>query len=69
MHPLALLALLRGRYRALFRRGEVEQRLSEEIDFHLDMETEKNVRAGMSPADARRAARLEFGGVGRIREE
>jgi putative ABC transport system permease protein len=69
MHPRALLALLRGRYRALFRRGEVEARLSEEIQFHLEMETEKNLRAGMSPHEARRAARLVFGGVDRISED
>jgi putative ABC transport system permease protein len=69
MHPKVLLALLRGRYRALFRRGEVEARLSEEIQFHLEMETEKNLRAGMSPDEARRAARLVFGGVDRISED
>lgn len=69
MHPRALFALLRGRYRALFRRGEVEARLSEEIQFHLEMETEKNLRAGMSPQEARRAARLGFGGVDRFSEE
>lgn len=69
MHPHALLALLRGRYRALFRRGRMEERLSEEIGFHLEMETEKNLRAGMSPEQARREARLLFGGVERIREE
>ncbi|HEX8452245.1 MAG TPA: ABC transporter permease [Longimicrobium sp.] len=69
MHSKALLALLRGRYRALFRRGEVEARLSEEIQFHLEMETEKNIRAGMSPDEARRAARLVFGGVDRISED
>jgi predicted permease len=69
MHPRALLALLRGRYRALIRRGQVEARLSEEIQFHLEMETEKNLRAGMSPGEARRAARLAFGGVDRISED
>jgi predicted permease len=69
MHPLALLAMLRGRCRALFRRGRMEERLSEEIGFHLEMETEKNLRAGMAPDRARREARLLFGGVERIREE
>ena len=69
MHPTAFLAKLRGRYRALFRRGAVESRLREEIQFHLEMETEKNLRAGMSPEEARRAARLVFGGVDRISEE
>ncbi|HEY0095199.1 MAG TPA: permease prefix domain 1-containing protein, partial [Archangium sp.] len=53
---------LRARLRLLFRR-EAEERMEEEMRFHLEMETEKNLRAGMSPAEARRQARLAFGGV------
>ena len=34
--------------RALFRRREVERELDDELRFHLDMQTEENVRAGMS---------------------
>src|SRR3712207_1403364 len=45
-----------------------EDRLAEEIRFHVDMETEKNVRLGMSPADARSAALRSFGGRGRWSE-
>lgn len=63
------LAGLRVRARALLRRDVVEQDFSEEIRFHLDMETEANLRRGMSPEEARRAARLAFGGIERVREE
>jgi predicted permease len=59
----------RRRLRALFHRRHAEHELSAELAFHLDMETEKNIRAGQSPAAARRAAMLAFGGVDRFAEE
>lgn len=69
MHPLSLLAALRGRLRALFRRDAVERDLADEMRFHLDMETQRNIGRGMPPDAARRVATLEFGGVERAREE
>lgn len=56
------------RLRALFRSGAVDRDLQDEIRFHLEHETEKNVRAGMSPDEARRAARRAFGNVEMARE-
>jgi len=53
----------RARLRALLRRGAAERELDEELRFHIQMETEKNIRAGMSAADARRRALRDFGGV------
>ena len=38
-----------------------EQRLNDEVRFHIDMATEKNIRMGMSPDEARRRAHLQFG--------
>jgi predicted permease len=67
-HPRAIAAGIRGRVRALFSRDAVETDLNEELRFHLDMEIEKNVKAGMSPADARRAAHIALGGVDRTVE-
>jgi putative ABC transport system permease protein len=52
----------------LLRRGAVEERMDEEIRFHIEMETEKNLRAGMSPEEARRQAAIAFGGVEGHRE-
>src|SRR3954454_4657081 len=46
-----------------------ERELDEEIGFHIDMQTEKNLRLGMSPEEARRAALVRFGGTERIKEE
>ena len=55
--------------RALFARRKVEGELSREMQFHLEMEMEKNRRHGMSPAEARRRALADFGGVERFKEE
>jgi predicted permease len=52
----------------LFARDAVERELNEELRFHVEMEAEKNVRAGMSPAEARRAALLSLGGIDRTVE-
>ena len=57
------------RFRSLFRLRKVEQELDEELLFHLEQQAEKYVRAGMSPEEALRRARLEFGGIDQIREE
>ncbi len=61
-------ALMR-RLRALLRRADVEAELDEELRFHLEKEVEENVRRGMSPGEARRAALLVFGGVEAVKEE
>ena len=48
-------------------RQEVE--LDEEVRAHLDLLTEENIQAGMTPEHARRAARMELGGVEQVKEE
>lgn len=37
--------------------------LADEIESHIQLFTDDNIRAGMTPAEARRAALLRFGGV------
>jgi predicted permease len=46
-----------------------DQRLQEEIAEHLALQTEENLRAGMSPAEARRQAALKLGAAQAIREQ
>jgi putative ABC transport system permease protein len=46
-----------------------DQRLREEIAGHLAFQTEENLRAGMSPTEARRQARLKLGAAAAIRED
>ena len=50
-------------------RRSIEAGLSEEIRFHIDQQTEKNIRAGMSPTEARRRALIRFGGVEHVKEQ
>ncbi|HUS29490.1 MAG TPA: permease prefix domain 1-containing protein, partial [Kofleriaceae bacterium] len=54
--------------RAIFRRREVEAELDDELQFHLEQSFEANVKAGHSPAEARRLARIELGGVASVKE-
>ncbi len=49
------------RLRALFSGKLAERDIEDELAFHLEMETRKNIAAGMSPKEAARAARLQFG--------
>jgi predicted permease len=49
------------------RRGD--ERLREEMESHLAIQTEENIRAGMSPEEARRDACLKLGAVEAIRED
>jgi predicted permease len=56
------------RIRSFGRRDAMERGLDEEIRFHLDRQTEKNLRAGMTPDEARRQAHIKFGGLQRARE-
>lgn len=53
----------------LFRRQTVEKQLDAELRFHLDQQVRDYVSAGMTPAEARRKARLEFGGLDQIKDE
>ncbi len=60
---------LRFRVRALFRRQAVEQELDEELSFHFEKEVEKHTRAGIGEQEARRLARLAFGGHEQVKED
>ena len=46
-----------------------EERLGEEIDEHIALQTEENLRAGLSPMEARRQAMLKFGGVETMKQD
>jgi len=57
------------RLRALLRRGELDRELEEELRFHVEEQTERNVAMGMTLKEARRAALVEFGGMEASKEE
>ena len=46
-----------------------DQRLSEEIETHLDLLAAEQMTLGLNEEEARRAARRAFGGVARIKEQ
>lgn len=52
-----------SRVRALFSLRRLDRELEDELRSHIEMETEANLRRGMSRDAARRMALLEFGGV------
>ena len=50
-----------------WRRKDAE--MDEEMRFHLEMEARRHMNEGMSEREARRAARREFGGVERHKDD
>src|SRR2546430_3064175 len=56
------------RLRALLVWRRVEHELDEELRFHIEMQTRRNVEAGMDAHEAARRARVQFGGVEQAKE-
>ena len=63
------LRLIRARVVGFFQKEELEHEIDEELQFHVAMRTEENIRRGMSPAEAARQARRQFGNVDHIKDE
>ncbi|HET9424898.1 MAG TPA: ABC transporter permease, partial [Gemmatimonadaceae bacterium] len=57
-----------SRLRSFFRPADAEARMEEEFGFHIEMETRRLVAEGISAAEARRRARVSFGGADAHRE-
>src|SRR6185503_8684879 len=64
-----MLHRIKRRWRALFRKEELERELEEEMRFHLEREAAQNVRNGMNPDDAHYSALRSFGPMERSKEE
>jgi putative ABC transport system permease protein len=60
---------IRSLFRALTRRRDFEDDMTEEVRFHIEQYTEDLMRSGMSREEAGRWARIEFGGLGSVKEE
>ncbi|HKV09463.1 MAG TPA: ABC transporter permease [Thermoanaerobaculia bacterium] len=56
------------RLRAIFDRDRLDRELAAELESHLAMHIDDNVRAGMTPEEARRQAILKLGGVAQTEE-
>jgi len=57
--------ILRDRIRALRQREEVINDIDREMRLHLEMQVDANIRAGMSPTEAREKAMRSFGNLNR----
>ena len=57
-----------ARVRAWFQRRRLDRELDDEIRFHLEMQADDNMRAGMDPRQARNAAARSFGGTMKTKE-
>jgi hypothetical protein len=57
------LRALGWRLAGLFQKERRDRELAEEIESHLQMHVEDNLRSGLSPEDARRDALLRLGGI------
>jgi predicted permease len=64
-----LFHLVRMRLRALLRRSRVERDLNRELNFHLENQIQEYIARGMTPEDARIAAKRALDGVTEIQEE
>ncbi len=53
---------------SIFQRKQREQEFAEELESHLALHIEDNLRAGMSPEEARRQALIKLGGVTQVQE-
>src|SRR5262245_9503612 len=59
---------LRFLFARLFRRSQLDREMDEELQFHITTRAEALEKTGLSPAEAQRAARLEFGAMERYKE-
>lgn len=66
LRQLRALAL---RLAGMFRREDRDRELAEELESHIEMHVADNLRAGMSPDEARRQALIKLGGLTQTEEE
>ena len=65
---MPILPRLSSLWRNLLRKDQVEQELTEEVHAYLELLIEAKIKKGLNPAEARRAALIEMGGVEQVKE-
>jgi putative ABC transport system permease protein len=60
---------LRSWFNATVQRSRMENEMDEELRFHLEAYAADLVRSGVAAEEAMRRARIEFGGIERVKEE
>src|ERR1700730_3215971 len=66
---MALPAKARSFLRNLISTQRGEADLEQQVQSHLVLLIEENIRSGMSPKEAQRAARIELGGIEQVKEQ
>src|SRR6266699_4847139 len=66
---MPLFVKVRSFLRNLISTRGVEADLDQEVHSHLEMLIEENIRAGLPPKEAQRAARIELGGIEQVKEQ
>jgi len=65
---MTIFAWLKNSTRNLFRKQRADRDLDDEVRGYVEILAQEKMRAGMNPEDARRAARIEAGGVEQMKE-
>ena len=68
MLPMEAFRKILYRLGSIFRRRDREAEMAEELQYHIELRTEKNLQAGMPVNEARNTALRAFGGVEQIKE-
>jgi len=66
---MSILSDLRFRMKAIFQRRSMDEDLGDELQFHFDKQVEKHRAVGLTDKEARRQARLAFGGQSQVAED
>ncbi len=66
---MPLRAKVQSLVRNLLSTRRVDKDIDEEVRSQLEMLAEENIRAGMPPNEAQRAARIELGGIEQVKEQ
>lgn len=66
---MTLLSRVRSLWHGLRSRSRVEREMADEFAMHLELRTTELVRQGVSPAEAARRAKLEFGSAEQYKDE
>ena len=64
---LSLINRVIARIWAVFHSSEFDRELDAELKSHSELRTDDLIRQGMQPEQAKRAARIELGGVTQLR--
>ena len=65
---MSLSSRFQAAFRNLFRRQQVEGQLDDEVRAYVDLLTDERIAAGMSPAEARRTALADSGGIEPVKQ-